>query len=922
MTRQFPLLSVVLAASLAAAPAWANPARDRALLAQSRGEMRAAQIEWRNAVRAEPQLGALRAGLAEASVEIGDMDTAEREARAAMERGYDRTAGTALLLRILLAQGRFQDVLAQFPEPGDQTPPPLAAQVFAGRALAQLATNEREASRASVARAEQLDPASVETAIAAVTLMMVEGKRAEAEARIDRILATQPRSRDALLAKAQLQLDRDDTAGALESYGRVITAMPGHVPARVRRAELLLRLNEMERARADIDGALAAMPNNARAAYLRAMLLTMQRNWRAADALLQQIGSQLVSFPDGLLLQAIAKRGLGQSAQAEDAARRHVARFPEDPRGARLLATIEMEAGRPRDAAAVLARAAVPTTRDVELLEMLARAHAAAGQRAEAAQALERAAALSPNNSGLLMRLAIARLALGDVQGTQDAATESLRHGPTQAGAREVLATTAIARGNLDEAEAALAALEPAARNGEVALVLTGNLGLIRLDLAGARAAFEQAIRQAPETRIGRIGLARVALLEGKPTEAQGLLAEVLRRDPGNAETIRRLSEQARSGGEVGDAALATLTAVQAEHPADPALALATADLLVRRREFDRALAILEAAPLRQLRGPVMGLARSEVLGAAGRWEPAEVAAREALAEDPESVQARLQLARLRVRVEDVRTAESVLREGLRVTPAQPALQQALVGLIFEKQGLEAALAEADRMAAQPTAMPAAASLRGEVLMVARRPEEAAQAFARAMQAAPGPVLAQRLAAAWIAAGQPDRAAAALRERIQAAPDDRDALGMLSQYDLQAGRTVDAEAHLRQLLTLAPENASALNNLAWILAERGNPAALAEARGYAQRAYNLAPGPEMADTLGWVLTRSGEPRLAVLVLRHSGPGQGGGAYRFAYALRDAGERDEALRVLATSLASDAAFPERAMAEQMRDELGR
>jgi putative PEP-CTERM system TPR-repeat lipoprotein len=921
MTRQTALLSMVLAASLAAAPAFANPARDRALLAQSRGEMRAAQIEWRNAVRAEPQQGALRAGLAEASIEIGDMDTAEREARAALERGYDRATGTALLLRILLAQGRFQDVLAQFPEPGEQSPPAVAAQIFAGRAFAQLATNDREASRASVARAEQLDPSSVETAISAANQLIVEGNRAGAEARLDRILATQPRSRDALLAKAQMQLDRDDAAGALESFGRVITATPGHVPARVRRAELLLRLNEIERARVDIDGALAAMPNNARAAYLRAMQLTMQRNWRAADGVMQQIGPQLTNFPDGLLLQAIAKRGLGQNAQAEDAARRHVARFPEDPRGARLLATMEMDAGRPRDAAAVLARAAVPTTRDVELLEMLGRAYAAAGLRAEAAQTLERAAAVAPNDAALLTRLAVARLALGDVQGTRDAVAEALRQGPARPGAREILAATAIARGDLAEAEAALAALDPAAQRGEVASVLTGNLQLIRLDLPGARAAFEQAIRQAPETRIGRIGLARVAILEGKPAEAQGLLADVLRRDPANAEAIRRLGEQAQAAGEAGDAALATLTAVQAERPAEPALALAAATLLVRRREFDRALAILEAAPLRQMRGPVIGLARSEVLGAAGRWGPAEAAAREALAEDPGSVQARVQLARLRLREDDVRPAEGMLREGLRATPAQPALQQALVGLILDRQGLEAALAEADRMAAQPAALPAAASLRGEVLMAARRPEEAAGAFATALAATPGPMLTQRLAAAWMAAGQPNRAAAALRDRLRVAPEDRDALGMLAQYDLQAGRTAEAEARLRELLAATPENAVALNNLAWILGERGDPAALAEARGYAERAYNLAPNPDIADTLGWILARSGDARLAVLLLRRAGPGEGGGAYRFAYALREAGEREEAQRVLATALANDTAFPERAMAERLRDELG-
>ena len=58
---------------------------------------------------------------------------------------------------------------------------------------------------------------------------------------------------------------------------------------------------------------------------------------------LRDLLAKLPNIPDGLLLFATVKRELGQMEQAEDAARRHVARRPEDVRGAKLLAMLEAQ---------------------------------------------------------------------------------------------------------------------------------------------------------------------------------------------------------------------------------------------------------------------------------------------------------------------------------------------------------------------------------------------------------------------------------------------------------------------------------------------------------------------------------------------------------------------------------------------------
>ena len=930
MTRSKPLPLLALAATLAAplagpAPAWAqNTPTARAEAAATRGDLRAAQLELRNAIRAEPTQAAPRIALARVSLDMGDAETAEREARAGLERGFDPVAGTALLVRAYLARGRARELLNEMPAPDAAAPPAVAAQVLAGRGLAQLSLEDRDAARQSIEAAQRLAPEASEPLLAASILASVGGDRAGAEALLDRVLARSPEHSEALVRKGNFLVERGDARGAVDAYSRVIARNPGDVGVRLRRAELLLRTGETERARADIDAALLVTPNSAIAVYLRATQLAGTRDWAGADAALQRVGAALPQIPGALLLQATVKRALGQNGQAEDAARRHVARYPDEPRGSKLLASMEIEAGQLDNATATLTRAATPAATDPELFDMLGRVHSSAGRAREAVAAFEAAARLAPQDAGVQTRLAVARLAAGDSAGSLGAAAESLRLGPNQRGAREMLAASMLARGDLDGAAVELSRLEPAARAGEVGALLDGTLRLVRFDLEGARSVLTSALRTSPESVPLRLTLARIAALEQKPEEEQRFLSEALQRDPGNVELLNRTAGAAIARGPSGDAARAALAAVQAARPDNPVLALTLARVLVQRGQPGEAAALLDTEVLRRQRGANLALARSEAYALAERWPQAETAARAALAEEPGSGAVRRQLARLLARGGDARGAETLINEGLRATPGDAVLQQALVGLTNETQGLDAALATAVRLAAQPSAMPAAATLRGDLLLAAQRAPEAAAAYAEMMARAPSGVLALRQANALRVANRPDEAAAVLTRRLAAAPQEIGLNATLAQFDIAANRLEQAEARLRLLVDRSPEDGVSLNNLAWVVSQRRGGAGVAEAKPLAQRAFFLAPSAETADTLGWILARGGEPRPAVALLRQAFAAlpQPSIGYRLAYALNGAGERTEARQVLEPLVSGTADFPEKADAQRLLAELRR
>ncbi|WP_144299630.1 XrtA/PEP-CTERM system TPR-repeat protein PrsT [Elioraea rosea] len=926
------LLSAAAAALLAAMPAEASVERARA--AQARGDLRAAQIEYRNAVRTDPNSAALRAALAQASLDIGDTDTAEKEARAALERGYDPVAGTALLMRSYLARGRFDDLLRDFPPPAANAPPAVAAQVLSGRALAQIGTNQKDEAARSVAEAVRLAPDTAAVQVVAAQVALADGKRDVAEAALDRALAIEPNNVEALLRKGTVQYERGDLQGAADTFAKLIGVMPGNTIARTRRADALLRLGRDADALAEVEAALRTAPGYAVAVYQRAMLHARAQEWRQADEILQRLGTAVTNFSDGLLLLAATKQALGQRDLAEDAARRYVARRPEDPRGVKLLAALEMAAGRPDAAAGTLERLAMRGGADAEAYEMLGRAHLAARRPRESAEAYEKAAELARDNVQLQARLAAARLASGDAAGAAEAAETVLRLDPSQTGMHQILAGAALARGDLAAASAALEKVPPAARDTELVGIIDGTIDLVRVNLPGARTAFESVLKNHPNSVRARLGLARVAAMQGNGEEVDKLLAEVLEREPGNAEAALRLSAAAQSSTPRAAAARASLERAQAAAPDNIPLAIATARMQLALREPAKAVAILDATELRQRRRGVEALTLlAEAHAAQEQWQEAEAAARAALAEDPNSITARQQVAALLLRGGNARGAEGLLEIGLNAQPASMPLQQSLVQVVRQDRGLDAALETADRLARNPRTRPASLALRGDLLRGADRNEEAAQAYAAGYAQAPSQLLALRLASTHQALGKPDQAAAALSTWLAREPGDAAVASQLAQIELVSGRTAEAERRLAEIVKASPEDWLSLNNLAWLMQARSDPATaegkatLAQARLLAERAYYISPTPETSDTLGWILAREGQVEAGLPLIRQAAAAtvarqraDPSMLYRLGFALKEAGQRDEAIRVLDAVVKADVQFPEREAATRLLETL--
>jgi arylsulfatase A-like enzyme/Flp pilus assembly protein TadD len=149
---------------------------------------------------------------------------------------------------------------------------------------------------------------------------------------------------------------------------------------------------------------------------------------------------------------AYLERARGDLSAAISAARRAVSLKPLDPEGLALLGAYLTEAGRPREAVALLDPYVRAAAVDYDVVTALGLAQAALGQAAGARESFEAARRLDPGNAMPLVNLGTLALVAGDRPAARSLLTEALSLDPSTAKAHNTLGVMAAQEGRLDEA--------------------------------------------------------------------------------------------------------------------------------------------------------------------------------------------------------------------------------------------------------------------------------------------------------------------------------------------------------------------------------------------------------------------------------------------------------------------------------------
>lgn len=899
----------LLLAAITGAQAATDPSQeylDNARQRLQQGDVRAAIIQLRNALQADPKNLDARQALGQLYLQVGEAEAAEKELRRAHSgRPTDQTE--LLLGQALLALNQSEEVLQIVgASSGD---PEIARQKSLLRAEAMLNLGRLDDAEALLGAQAGTSSSDASTNLLIARLRAGRGDLRAARAAVDQALTIAPKSIPGWLLAAQLDLAGNLPQKAEQAARKALDLSPGNIPAQLMLAEIDFRRGRLEQANAQALAVREQAPANVPAAYLLANIEAARGRYADADRTLRQVADALREFPPALLLSGSVKARTGQLAQAQDLLARYVALMPANRSARRLLAAVQLDAGQARAAAETLTPLAGPQTQDAASLQLLSSAQLRGGDFAGARQSFARLAQIGQPAE---LQQARSFMALLDRAAAKPA---------DPSGQAILVILDDLRRARLDEALSQAEALAASSPKNPEGLNLLGAVHLARGEDGKAREQFEAALAADPRFQGALDNLDRLDIRAGQPTRVEERLRRRLQESPQDEAAALRLAGLL-AGGKDAPGAEALLREKATAVPGSVGLRLALATVYRSRNEPARMLAVADELLAIGNAGDPAGFEAAGNLYLAGDQLDRAAEAFTLLSENqPDNVGARLLLARAQYLAGDKGAAQATLEAVRQRAPSNPIANNSLVDLQLAAGDAKGALAFAASLATIDPAQ--AAQLQAKVLLSAKRGDEAVGVLEKSLAAVPSPVLARALFAARSQSGQETAALDGLREWVVAHPDDAANLDVLSQAMIRKGDYAGAAALVEQAAQLVPGNPVILNNLAWLRHELDQPGAIELAR----QAHQLAPNsPEVADTLGWILIRTGKLEDGLALVREADDAAKNGnpdiRYHLAYGLQASGQVEAARTILKDLTAGNTAFAERKAAELLLAKLSR
>jgi Tfp pilus assembly protein PilF len=173
--RRHPSRLIVVAGALAVFACPAAYAKDSAAYIKdadqyiSQGNLKAAELQLRNAIREAPQDPVLRARLAEVYLQLGETVAAEREARAARERNGKEADYLPALAEAMLRQQKFANLI-ELVQPGNRDSV-LESKVRTALGTAATGLGDRAKAATLLREAIELDPSAARPKIQLARLL-------------------------------------------------------------------------------------------------------------------------------------------------------------------------------------------------------------------------------------------------------------------------------------------------------------------------------------------------------------------------------------------------------------------------------------------------------------------------------------------------------------------------------------------------------------------------------------------------------------------------------------------------------------------------------------------------------------------------------------------------------------------------------
>ncbi len=886
------------------------------------GRFRGAMIDLRNTLETNPSNVTARRMLGEVALALGDPATAEKELRRAYELGAPKNELLTSIGLAYLEMGQLERVLTEL-DPLKAPDNATAAQWLALRGNAHLTGGNVDEARASFEAAVARDPDSLLTRLGMAQLLRQVNDTAGTEAHLAHALDTHPNDVRARLAMARFLLENKHLGEAERSFQAALELPAAQhlsrnrLDALVGLSEAQLGLGKREAAAATIDEFVRLTPRHPIGDFLRARLAFDNKEYPVAEDHLTKVLAAAPEYDPARMLQGAVNLLTGDYAQAEMYLKAVVLNNPENVQARKMLAASRMGLEQPETAVDALLPAGGKGF-DGDLLALIGQASVQAGDYAAGLEFFERGAREDPDNIQLQLELAAGYIITGDIP-KAIALLEGLEAEGGEAERSRVLLTLAHVRtGDFAAARSTIAVMSADMPESSTIRGLQAAVEMSAGDYVEARRHFEHAIELDPTNTSAVVNLARLDLRESGEQAAYARIVALLKVSPEDVIGLTALAQLDERRGDKAQA-LENLQRARALDPAAVQPRLLLARILLVDGDYDQTIALGDEIIAARPAGAVGYDVRGQAQMANGQLAAALGSFRRAVSLEPRTVGPLFNMARAMLALGRPVQARETAERVLTISPEHLGANAMMGGLQLTRGKVRAAERIADLLSELYPDEALTRALKGDIYMENEQYEQAVAAFTSAFAAEKNARFLARLYQARRASG--DRNAdKLLTDWLEGHPRDLGVRLLVAQHAQSVGEIDEAIEHYKHVVEAQPQNAVALNNLAWLYSGRNDELALETA----DRAYKAAPSNgAIADTYGWLLVQQGDLAKGVPILREAvsnAPDIADIRYHLAVALAQGGDKEESRAILTQLLDADVAFADRSEAKRLLAEL--
>lgn len=835
-----------------------DPMRSGAEYAK-KGEYKSAVIEFKNAVQAKPEAVDARLALADALERTHDVSGAEQQLRKALERGANPDELVPRIALMMLDTNQTEKIINEFKDrrlkssDADSSLRGIVASAYLAQKRIPLAESQIKAATTK--------SASILTAQA--QLLLTKGKSQEAFALLDEAAQDATAPWWVLRAISRVSSAMGKPARSLDAIKRAHEMAPWHRGVAGEYGEALFAAGQTDQALALKEKLKKEAPNYFWTHYLNAVALALEGRSEASHAAALKVLAVSPEHLPAALLAASAEIKRGDYLMADMRLQKTIKQHPYSLEVHRLYAKTQFVTGKTDSAGEITRRGLEIAPSDLPLLGLKADIELKRGARKEAIATLEQVVGKDPGDALSLLRLSQLKAAAGNKAASAQLLNQAADAGKDTPELRDRIIAAALRRGDVSMAQKlAEYAIGAHPKDPRSHLSMAATRGT-QNDLAGAWKSTLTALDLDPAFHPALVALSAMVGTPEQRQELEKRFAKAVEQKSASAQVFIDEASLLRVSGKSQKDIVAVLERGVTTHPTSAQLRRALADEYFRLGEADKALSLVQAGASAANAPAEATALLASTYDRLGKTEQAVDVWRKLAANYPQRTDWRLRLAQIEATAGRTAEATTVLRSLITERPFDAEPYIALANLAVRKNPAEAQ-SIARQLADYPQHKAQAMLLEGELLVQTGNTSEALKQFSRAEKAGILPEAALRSVRLLDMTNNASAADQLLRNTLDKFPDDAAVLGLAAQRALAQGKPDKAVELLQKIVAKNPNNAPALNDLAWAQVVAKKPEALHNA---ARAAFLLPNAPEVLDTLAMAQLLAGKREQSIANLR-------------------------------------------------------